>query len=64
MTPKRSAAVAASRQTTSVARLPMCFSSQTTSPTPALAKWANASSGCSRIPSRREAAQGLIVGGR
>ena len=62
--PKRSCADVASRQTTAIAREPMCFSSQTTCATPAVRNSANASAGCSSASGRCEVAVGAIVGGR
>ena len=52
-TPKRSRATSSSRQTTAIAREPMCFSSHTTCATPAARYSANASAGCSSASGAR-----------
>ena len=62
--PNRAGPPTASRQTTTTARDPMCFSSHTTRSTPAARKAANASWGCSSSPSRSDVAVGDMVGGR
>jgi hypothetical protein len=62
--PNRLRAASSSRQTTTTAREPMCFSSQTTVGTPWLRKYENASAGCSSIPGRAVVSDGDIVGGR
>ena len=62
--PKRASPTPSSRQTTAIAREPMCFSSQTTCGTPSTRNSANASAGCSSASAREEVDVGAIVGGR
>ena len=53
-----------SRQASTTAREPMCFSSQITAVMPSAAYPANASAGCSSRSGRADVAHGAMVGGR
>ena len=63
-TPKRAAASPSDRHTSTTARDPMCFSSHTTSRTPASAYAAKACAGCSSNSPPGAVVTGDMVGGR